>query len=105
MKRVILGSLIVLGTVVSVHADTSTYYWRGKGQGTDAQLQAAGQLCDQRYGADKNGAPTSAPYKKCMVRQGWLYGHTAREKTWIDPDTGDTCHDILGGAGSSCGNF
>jgi hypothetical protein len=26
-------------------------------------------------------------------------------KTWIDPDTGLTCHDILNGFGSECSNF
>jgi hypothetical protein len=105
MKRIILSTLMAFGTVVGAHADTSTYYWRGKGEWSDAQLQAAAQLCDQRYGVVKNGATTSARYKKCMVQQGWTYGHTTREQTWIDPATGDTCHDILGGAGSSCGNF
>jgi hypothetical protein len=27
------------------------------------------------------------------------------EKTWIDPDTGLTCHEILNGLGSECSNF
>jgi hypothetical protein len=45
-----------------------------------------------------------------MQSRGWRYQstarvHTAPVHTWIDPDTGDTCHDILGGLGSSCGNF
>jgi hypothetical protein len=105
MKRIILGISLALGAVASAQADTSTYYWQGKSQWTDAQLQAAAQVCDQRYGAVENGAITSPSYKMCMLKQGWRYGHTTRQQTWIDPATGDTCHDILGGAGSSCGNF
>ena len=39
---------------------------------------------------------------------GWRFDRTRvekPEKTWIDPDTGDRCHDILGGFGSVCGSF
>ena len=52
--------------------------------------------------------PTSAAYKQCMLSRGWRYQFVKREpaaKTWIDPDTGLTCHDILGGFGSECSNF
>jgi hypothetical protein len=43
----------------------------------------------------------------------WPYTHTVKHKqarshkTWIDPDTGLTCHDIVvfGIVGSSCSNF
>jgi hypothetical protein len=45
-----------------------------------------------------------------MALRGWRLAYTTRErsqpeKTWIDPDTGLTCHDILGGFGSACSNF
>jgi hypothetical protein len=96
MMRIILAISLALGAVVSARADTSTYYWQGKGQWSDAQLQAAAQVCDQRYGVVKNGAITSANYKRCMLRQGWKYGSTAREKTYIDRDTGMSCHDAGG---------
>jgi hypothetical protein len=92
MKRIIVAMAFALGAVVSAHADTSTYYWQGKGGWTDAQLQAAASLCDQRYGVVQNGAITSANYKRCMLRQGWKYGSTARVRTYIDPDTGMSCH-------------
>jgi hypothetical protein len=98
MKRIILGALLALGTVAGAHADTSTYYWQGKGQWNDARLQAAARICDQRYGVVENGALTSANYKKCMLRQGWKYGSTARENTYIDPDTGMSCRSAGGGA-------
>jgi hypothetical protein len=52
--------------------------------------------------------PTSAAYKQCMLSRGWRYQSVKREpapKTWINPDTGLTCHDILDGFGSECSNF
>ena len=50
--------------------------------------------------------PTPAVYKQCMLTGD--YQSVKREpapQTWIDPDTGLTCHDILGGFGSECLNF
>jgi hypothetical protein len=103
MKRISLVTALLLGGVVAVHADTSTYApTRGSG---NTDLMTAANYCDQRLGPVRNGEITPAPYKKCMLSYGWRYLSTAREHTWIDPDTGDTCHDILGGLGSSCGNF
>lgn len=88
MKRIILAGLFALSTVAGAHADTSTYVWQGKGQWSDAQLQAAAQVCDQRYGVVENGAVTSGNYKRCMLKQGWRYQSTAREKTFINPQFG-----------------
>jgi hypothetical protein len=98
MKRTILSILFVLGAVIGARADTSTYYWQGKGPWTDAQLQAAAQVCDQHYGVVENGAVTSANYKRCMLKQGWKYGSTARQQTYIDPDTGMSCRSVGGGS-------
>jgi hypothetical protein len=56
----------------------------------------------------RNGAIPSLAYKRCIEHFGWYYQktvHTLRENTWIDPETGDACHDILGDLGSSRGNF
>jgi hypothetical protein len=92
MKRIFIATAFALGAVVSAHADTSTYYWQGKGGRADEQLQAAARLCDQRYGVVENGAITSANYKRCMLKQGWKYGNTARVRTYISPDTGMSCH-------------
>ena len=74
MKTTVLSILFVLGAVIGARADTSTYYWQGKGPWNDAQLQAAAQVCDQHYGVVENGAVTSANYKRCMLKQGWKYG-------------------------------
>jgi hypothetical protein len=92
MKRIMIAMAFALGAAVSAHADTSTYYWQGKGGRADEQLQAAARLCDQRYGVVENGAITSANYKRCMLKQGWKYGNTARVRTYISPDTGMSCH-------------
>ena len=108
MKRLVLIAVLLLSAGVSAQADTSVYI--SKTPRSDADLQAAGSYCDQRLGPVMNGAITSARYKQCMLSRGWRYQRTARVHaapvhTWIDPDTGDTCHDILGGLGSSCGNL
>ena len=66
------------------------------------QLHQDGYYCDAQVGPDKNGVPTPAAYKQCMLSRGWRYQSVKREpapQTWIDPDTGLTCHDILGGFG------
>jgi hypothetical protein len=108
MKRLVLVTMLLLGGGIAAHADTSTY--TSKIPRSDADLQAAGDYCDQMLGPVHNGEITPLKYKRCMLSRGWRYQSTAREhtssdQTWIDPDTGDTCHDILGGVGSSCGNF
>ena len=90
MKKLIVVASLLL--VTAAHADTSTYYWIGKGEWSDAQLQAAAQVCDQRFGSVMNGEITPANYKRCMLQQGWRYQGTKRERYWIDPDTGLTCH-------------
>jgi hypothetical protein len=103
MKRLVLVTMLLLGGGLAAHADTSTY--TSKIPRSDADLRAAGDYCDQMLGPVHNGEITPLKYKRCMLSRGWRYQSTAREQTWIDPDTGDTCHDILGGAGSSCGNL
>jgi hypothetical protein len=92
MKRIIIAISFAVVAVASAHADTSTYYWQGRGARSDERLQAAAQVCDQRYGVVMNGAITSANYKRCMLQQGWKYGGTARVRTYIDPDNGMSCH-------------
>ena len=91
MKRIILAGALALSAIAGARADTSTYLWLGKGQRDDARLQAAAQVCDQQYGVVENGAITSAPYKRCMLRLGWQYQGTVREKTYIDPTSGMSC--------------
>jgi hypothetical protein len=105
MKRTILVTMLLLGAGLAARADTTVYTNMLKQPRGDDALHADTQYCDQRVGADKNGVATSARYKSCMRGRGWRYDHTTVEHTWIDPETGLTCHDILGGAGSSCSNF
>ena len=101
MKRLLVAASLVLSSVAA-HADTSTYVWLGKGQWTDAKLQAAAHVCDRRYGVVENSAITSASYKSCMLKQGWRYQSTAQStpsaNTYTDPDTGMSCHDFGGGS-------
>jgi hypothetical protein len=98
VKRIVLAVALAVSTVAGAHADTSTYVWQRKGPWNDAMLQAAAQVCDRQYGVVQNGAITSAPYKRCMLKQGWRYQSTAREKTYIDPDSGMSCHNEGGAA-------
>jgi hypothetical protein len=108
MKRLVLVAVLLLGAGLSAHADNVTYNNILKQPRGDDQLHEDGYYCDSLVGPDRNGVPTSAAYKKCMLSRGWRYQFTKREaapKTWIDPDTGLTCHDILDGLGSSCSNF
>jgi hypothetical protein len=106
MTRLFIVSAVLLASIVAAKADTSI--WVSKRHLSTDALHTAAAVCDTQAGPDLNGEPTSAAYRSCMGRQGWRLQKTIREKpskTWIDPDTGDTCHEILGGAGSSCGNL
>jgi hypothetical protein len=105
MKRLALITLVLLGGSLAAQADTSHYTNLLKQPRGDDALAVDAQYCDQRVGRDRNAVPTSAQYKRCMLSRGWRFDYTKVVHTWIDPDTGDTCHDILGGLGSSCGNF
>jgi hypothetical protein len=108
MIRIVLAAFFVLGGALHAQADNTVYRNVLKTPRGDDALHADGRYCDQRVGPDRNGRPTTARYKKCMLSRGWRYQsttYTKREKTWIDPETGLTCRDILGGLGSSCSNF
>jgi hypothetical protein len=108
MKRMVVIAALLLGTGLSAQADTVTYHNVLQQPRNDDQLHEDGYYCDAQVGPDWNGVPTSAAYKQCMLSRGWRYQFVKREpapKTWIDPDTGLTCHDILGGFGSECSNF
>jgi hypothetical protein len=105
MKRRLLVAALFLAGGAAAQADMSHYTNLLKQpRGNDA-LHTDAEYCKERAGRDLNGAPTTAAYKRCMRSRGWRFDYTKVRRTWIDPDTGDTCHDILGGLGSSCGNF
>jgi hypothetical protein len=105
MKRIVLVAALLLAGGLAAHADVSHYTNLLKQPRGDDALNADGAYCDQRLGPVRNGTPTSAAYKRCMRGRGWRYDYTRVEKTWIDPDSGLRCHDILGGFGSVCSNF
>jgi hypothetical protein len=104
MKRYVVASLLLLGTVIAAHADNSIYDDIRKQHRGDDVLNADAEYCDQRLGPVMNGEATSPQYKKCMLSRGWRYRRTDRQRTWIDPDTGDRCRDI-GDDTSWCSNF
>ena len=104
MKRLIVAVVLLMSAIVGAQAGSEYANTRKPWRGDDA-IQADAHYCDQRFGAVLEGAVTPAAYKKCMLGRGWRYRHATQPQTWIDPETGDTCHDILGGLGSSCGKF
>jgi hypothetical protein len=112
MKRVVLVLVVLLGGVLGAHADTVIWVnaLKHPRKHPNAAAQVDAEYCTRMVGPDLNGQPTPARFKRCMASRGWRYGHTVRQRTapehtWIDPETGLTCRDILGGLGSSCSNF
>src|SRR5262249_5465497 len=105
MKRLVLVAALLLGGGLAAQADVSHYTNVLKQPRSNDVLHADAEYCNQRVGRDRNGVRTTPPYKRCMRGGGWRYDYTRVEKTWIDPDSGLTCHPILGGFGSVCSNF
>jgi hypothetical protein len=121
MKRIIITAALLLGTVLGAQADTAiqTYRDQVRPNGhprSDAVFEAALDSCSQQTGGKRTFHDTPA-FKQCMSGLGYKWASlrverapasrqpAVREQTWIDPETGLTCHDILGGLGSSCSNF
>jgi len=110
VRHLTLAAALLLMGALAAHADTDHWVNTLKHPRTnpDAAAQADAASCTRLVGPNLNGRPTPAAFKRCMAARGWRLDYTERTpraKTWIDPETGLTCRDILGGLGSSCSNF
>lgn len=107
MKHAVIVGLVLIGSVLSAHADNDVYNPTTKYARSDAALHAASEDCAQKFGAPDNGTKRPAPYKRCMLGHGWRFSHTVREQTWIDPETGLTCRhgNFMGIPSSDCSNM
>jgi hypothetical protein len=121
MKRIVITAALLFGAVAAAQADTATQTYRDQVRPnglprSEAIFQAALDSCTQQTGGKRTFHDTPA-FRSCMLGRGYRWAslgverdpaprqHAVREHTWIDPETGLTCHDILGGLGSSCSNL
>jgi hypothetical protein len=79
MKHLVLAPALLLGTVLSAHADTDTWANTRKNPRSYWALQAAAHYCTRTVGPNLNGVQTPRIYKRCMSGLGWRYVRTIRE--------------------------
>ena len=108
MKRMVLIAALLLGTGLNAHADTVTYHNILKPPRNDDQLHRTVTIATRR--SDRTGTACRRrrlTNNACSAAAGAISPSSAsrRRKTWIDSDTGLTCHEILDGFGSECSNF
>jgi hypothetical protein len=80
MKRPVIATLVLLGTVLAAHAEIDIWNdvrkpWRSNAE-IDSALQADVAICDREAG-EQHG-PVSAKYRQCMLRRHWRLGRAIR---------------------------
>jgi len=109
MKRIVLAAALLIAAGAAAQADSD--HWtdlRPKLSRGDDVLTVDAANCRYQTGQQNyNYSPMLPSYLRCMRGQGWRFDYTAHyhHHGWIDPDTGDHCHSILGGVGSVCSNY
>jgi hypothetical protein len=72
----------------------------------DDVLGADAASCQRSLGPGAVLRPPGPEYQSCMRARGWRFVSSSGPSYWKDPNhDGMMCHDIMGGAGSSCSNF
>jgi hypothetical protein len=104
MKRAIIAGALLLGTMLTAHADTSFWDNATKQPRGDYELNADAHYCALQVGVDPLGMPTPPAYKKCMLGRGWRYSHQQRDNTYVNR-RGMRCKPILNGGGTECSSF
>ena len=73
MKRTVLLTLVLLGSITSAHADQDIWADIKKPARVNDTLQQDTEFCTQTVGPNLNGRPTPAVFKRCMGHRGWRY--------------------------------
>jgi hypothetical protein len=109
MLRSFLILIMLAGSTLAAKADTDVWDNTTRHARSDEALFADKASCVAIYGEPQNGTPTSREFKQCMLSYGWRFRTTRRNggaQTWIDPETGLTCHhsSFMGVPSSECSN-
>lgn len=109
MKRIALAAALLIAAGAAAQADVDHFTNLRKQPRGDDLLHVDAQSCrDQTGQLNFNGSPMLPTYLRCMRARGWRFDYTFVHRHhhdgWIDPDTGERCHAILGGFGSICTN-
>jgi hypothetical protein len=99
-----IAAMLLFGTMVSAHADTSFWDNIKKQPRADDELRVDARYCALQVGAEPLGMPTPPVYKKCMLSRGWRYSHAQRDNTYVNR-RGMLCKPILNGGGTECSSF
>ncbi|MGD0848911.1 hypothetical protein [Bradyrhizobium sp.] len=100
MKRLILGTVLILGALFgAASAQTDVFRDTLRPGGHDRSMAA--KIADGRKcGLSRQNTFTdSAAFQACMQSRGWVLDHVIADRSarFIDPDTGMSCYD-QGGA-------